>query len=162
MASEDWSTSLGHDDLGHDNLRLQSTSELTIPPASSPASGIDLHLSLLSALQTSLHASQQAVLDRDVSLLERLTDEQRVLGHRLSRLMPSMASRKKQPKPSCRTVQILRARLEVLHLGRVQCALLVRAQQFLRAASHHRTGPQAAYSLVGGNMQVALRPVPAT
>jgi hypothetical protein len=113
----------------------------------------DRRLALLAELEASLRATLEAVLARNLSCLGQLTDQQASLCWELSLLKaPSTGAHDKDKRVHC-------ACARVLHLGRVQSALLRRAQQSLRTASNLLAGRQAAYGPVPGCRAIALQTV---
>jgi hypothetical protein len=119
-----------------DLLLLNGAAEIT------PASQV-----LLVELETSLQASQQALLSHDVALLEQHTCEQIRLQHSLEILR----SRDATHDPAF-VVEIRAAQMRVLHLGRVQAALLVRAQRWQSMLSNLLAGSETSYVPPGGSM----------
>ena len=93
--------------------------------------------SLLDAMEASFQSSQRALLSRDLAAIEQQTREQ----VRLRREFEALSR--------CGLVgsdSDLRAAEEyVLHLGRVQLALVARAQRSLRILSNLLAGPQSTY-----------------
>jgi flagellar biosynthesis/type III secretory pathway chaperone len=120
---------------------------------------------LLSQLETSLEASQQALLARDLPRLEQLTGEQNVLLRSLATL--STAPETSRAKTSVSedplllkdpfVLKVRAAAARTLHLGRVQQALLDRAQRSLRALSRLIAGPQASYRPFADIEEIAVR-----
>lgn len=104
-----------------------------------------LRLALLNDLESSLRASEQAILARDVARLERATEEQANLHRRLV-MLPVRGS---SFSPAVREAQ-----QRVLDLGRVQSALLERARQRLRMLANWIAGPEAQYRAVSANSAV--------
>lgn len=104
-----------------------------------------LRLALLNDLESSLRASEQAILARDVARLERATEEQTSLHRRLV-MLPVRGS---SFSPAVREAQ-----QRVLDLGRVQSALLERARQRLRMLANWIAGPEAQYRAVSANSAV--------
>ena len=95
---------------------------------------------LLGELESSLAASQRALLARDVVSLDRATREQ----IRLRRALEILCAQKIVSAPELRGAQ-----QRVLHLGRVQAALLVREQRWLTVLANLVAGPEASYASVG-------------
>jgi hypothetical protein len=126
-----------------------------------PASLSGRQLALLRHLEISLKSSHQAVLSRDIARLEWLTDEQRSLLYQFSFLygrdqnQPGVASAITEDLSL--SARIRQAQAQVLYLGRVQSALLNRAQQRLRAVSNRCAGTQTTYALIPGSRHVELR-----
>ena len=98
---------------------------------------------LLTELEASLQASQRALLAHDLASLEHRTGEQ----IRLRRALEIFGTPDGAPLAESDLPHELRAaQKRVLHLGRVQLALLGRAQRWLRTLSHLMAGPGASYS----------------
>ena len=104
-----------------------------------------LRLALLNDLESSLRSTEQAILGRDVERLERATEEQANLHHRLV-MLPMRGS---SFSPAVREAQ-----QRVLDLGRVQSALLERARQRLRMLANWIAGPEAQYRAVSAHSAV--------
>jgi hypothetical protein len=106
-------------------------------------------LALLSELEISLRASQQALLAGDVLALEQLTEEQRVLRQKLSLTWPfsgfHKTSRQSDPNDVPRLARFGKSAWRVLYEGRVQLALLHHAQRHVRAIACCAAGSQATY-----------------
>jgi hypothetical protein len=107
---------------------------------------------LLAELECSLEVSQRALLCHDLEGLERATCEQIGLRRSLEILESEhRASDGAAPQidpeidPGV-TAGLRAARWRVLYLGRVQAALLRRAQRSLRIVSHRLAGPEASYA----------------
>jgi hypothetical protein len=98
-------------------------------------------------LEASLQASQRALLSHDVALLEQHICEQIRLQSSLEVLWSRDATRDLVFAAEMRAAQI-----RVLHLGRVQAALLVRAQRWQSMLSNLLAGPEASYAPPIGNM----------
>jgi hypothetical protein len=111
-------------------------------------------LALLADLENSLCSSQAALLARDVVRIEQLASEQAELRHALSAFLhppDASVSGYEITFPGARREAVRAAQARVLHLGRVQSALLRRAQRSLRTISHLLAEPQSAYGPpVGG------------
>jgi len=110
-------------------------------------------LTLLSELESSLAAGQRALLARDRLPFERLTEQQESLQQALAALVHSSDCRGSgEPvSDSPATSQLLACAARVLHLGRVQLALLRRAQRSLQMISRLAAGPQATYGPSGSS-----------
>ena len=94
-------------------------------------------ISVLLELEASLLSSQEALLARDLAGVEQGTREQ----VRLQRAFEIL-----RPWDAAQTSSELRATaMRILHLGRVQAALLDRAQRSLRMISNLLAGPEASY-----------------
>ena len=106
---------------------------------------------LLAELEASLIASHQALLTRDLNRLERLTADQRRLGQSLSLLYADA----NHSTVGTSDLSVPAARERVLHLGRVQKILLLRARNSVRVLFNVLNGPQAAYRPVSGCCAVA-------
>jgi len=124
-----------------------------------------LPLLLLADLESSLRASQRALLARDLALLERLTDEQFHLQQRLA-LLPVTRSGScldESPATAVDTSMnsaVIAAHRRLLHLGRVHGALLDRAQQRLRTLARFLADPQAPYGPAPGGAGIEPLPDP--
>ncbi len=112
---------------------------------------------VLAKLEASLEASQQALLARDVAALEQCTSEQLRLGRSLEMLwsrnaaqVPGNSSTQSDPASAfdlpAFNIELRAAQMRVLHLGRIQAALLGRAQRWLRTVSHLLAGLDQSYS----------------
>lgn len=104
-------------------------------------------LALLGELEASLQTSQQALLARDVARLEESTREQTRLQRSLQVLGSRDAAQGSDPTryDLAFAAQLRAAQLRALHLGRVQAALLARAQRWLRVVSNLLAGLEASY-----------------
>jgi hypothetical protein len=94
-------------------------------------------------LEASLLSSQKALLARDLAGVEQGTLEQMCLRRALEILRPwdgARTSDSEQPSSELRATA-----MRILHLGRVQGALLDRAQRSLRMISNLLAGPEANY-----------------
>jgi hypothetical protein len=120
---------------------------------------------LLAELEASLEASQRALLGRDVASLEQCTSEQARLQRSLEILWSAGAAHlpgSNSPKSDAASdipafnvpafdipafdAELRAAQRRVLHLGRIQTALLGRAQRWLRTVSHLLAGLDQSYS----------------
>src|SRR5579863_3212787 len=103
---------------------------------------------LLGRLEASLQASQDALLARDITRLEERTCEQIGLRRSLEILWDAAHPPGSDAAPhDLRLAAELRAaQIRVLRLGRVQAALLGRAQRWLRMVSNLLAGPEASYA----------------
>ena len=117
-------------------------------------------LALLSDLEKSLGSSQTALHSRDLARLEQLTAEQGELLRALSAVFhrndlgSSVLSGilcVEQAK------EIHEALARVLHLGRVQSALLKRAQQRLRTISNVLAGPHTTYGPAVNSHEIIVK-----
>jgi len=122
-------------------------------------------LALLQELEASLEATQQAVLARDWAGLDQGTREQMRL-HRAFKTVwaqfethpPGIAENGRGPleqEPQL-AAELRAAGKRVLDLGRVQRALLVRAERSLRMMANLLAGPGSSYS--PGPVQIPPRP----
>ena len=101
---------------------------------------------LLGELESSLQASQKALLCCDVAGVERGTEEQIRLRESLASLWTSDSSATFVPLSEPNSAALLRAaQSRVLHLGRVQLALLARAQQSVRILANLLAGTAGDY-----------------
>jgi hypothetical protein len=119
-------------------------------PEKSPAEIAEGRLSLLKQLETSLQASQRALLSGDLAALQHENCEQLRLQRALEACWPPNGARTGEgsPKPDeFATSNSLRvAQMRILQLGRVQAAILARANRWLTTVSHLLAGPEAAYT----------------
>jgi len=119
---------------------------------------------LLAELGASLEAGQQALLTRDLGGLERATSEQ--IG--LHRSLHALWSQNGAPEDDVPLLDpalaagLRAAQWRVLYLGRVQAALLTRAQRSLRIVSNRLAGPGASYTAPGYAAPVYAGPSDAT
>lgn len=142
-------------------LRHSSQAPESTPP---PASEIILaRLALLAELETSLLASHRALLAREISSLEKHTAEQMRL-HRALAVLPAPRSHSSaNSSVSCRpalAAELRAAEQRVLQLGRVQAALLVRAQRWLRTVAHLLAGVGKTYAPPCGMAGTTAQPAP--
>jgi hypothetical protein len=105
---------------------------------------------LLGELEASLQASQRALLSRDVARLEERTGEQIRLRRSLEIVWSRAAAPGSDAAPAV-AGELGTAQRRVLHLGRVQVALLARAERWLSMVSHLLAGPTANYAPPRGN-----------
>lgn len=129
------------------NLHTNSTAwpEIKIEAGASATA-----LALLDNLESTLVASRQALLARDVVRLEQLTDEQAQLLRELAKLLAlGVGPHPDGPLAGASAAIILeparQAAQRVLRLARIQHVLLERAQRSLRVLSHCLAGPQALF-----------------
>ncbi len=117
-------------------------------------------LALLAELERSLLAGQQALLSRDVVRVEQATHDQ-IRGQRALAILwsreaagpeasdpgaPATAPPYRLPNCDVAVAAALRsAQMRVLALGRVQAALVSRAQRWGRTVSNLLAGPEASY-----------------
>ena len=103
---------------------------------------------LLGELESSLQASQHDLLSRNLAGIEQRTGEQIRLRRALKILWSRNPLQSSDPMPFDRAgaAKLLLTQLRVLHLGRVQAALLMRAQRRSRMLSHVLAGPGAGYA----------------
>ena len=107
-------------------------------------------LSLLSELESSLRLSHRALLDRDVSQLEVLTQQQSELQRAISNL---------QTDRSCTPSEEVRfAQIRILHLARIQRGLLTRLHRGLTTLAHLLAGTHADYSFPATHTGISLHP----
>jgi hypothetical protein len=97
-------------------------------------------LLLLGELEASLQSSQKALLARDLAGVERETSEQRRLHQGLEDLGGAPVF---HPQSAA---EWRAAAIRILHLGRVQLALLARTRRSLHVFSHLAQGPDASYA----------------
>jgi hypothetical protein len=112
-------------------------------------------LKILEDLETSLQASQDALLVHDVARLEDLTHQQLSLRCRILAYLEerSAIGREGAVRRGALLVsglqtsqQVRSAAIRVLRLGQLQRVLLERMQQLLRVAENRAVGLQAGYS----------------
>jgi|HubBroStandDraft_2_1064218.scaffolds.fasta_scaffold28222_3 hypothetical protein len=111
--------------------------------ASCGRSQLSLGFALLAQLEASLTASQQALLSRDLPALERATCEQRLLEPQIGQLRRAF---RPVSKSSPLEIEVRVTSQRILHLARVQLALLARARRSLSALEQLLAGPGAAYA----------------
>jgi hypothetical protein len=111
---------------------LESSDRVSPGDAAPGASAI---LQLLAELEGSLQVGQKALLNGDLAVMERSTCEQARLQHGLADLVMRDSVNR-----GAKSVHDAQAR--VLHLGRVQAALLVRAQLRLRIIANLLAGAE--------------------
>jgi hypothetical protein len=113
-----------------------------------------LHLQLLADLASSLEASGHALLCGDVGQLERFTVEQALLWARILPLAEADDKRAHnagvQPHAGARPV-LLASQERILHLARVQQALLRRAGQRSRILANLLAGTDSDYEPAAQN-----------
>ncbi len=124
-------------------------------------------VSLLADLEASLRGSHEALLSRDVVRLEQLTHEQASLrlalsllwgkapAHRIGSKSDGQVAVQDSDLPLASALRV--AGMRVLHLGRVQLALLDHMQQSLRVVSNLTAGPQASYRPLSGTHITSVR-----
>jgi hypothetical protein len=118
-------------------------------PEKSPAEIAEGRLSLLKELETSLQASQRALLSGDLEALQRETCEQLRLQRALDAGWPPNRANSESNPPGnefASSVDLRAAQMRVLHLGRVQAAILARANRWLTTVSNLLAGPEAGYT----------------
>jgi uncharacterized protein with NRDE domain len=110
-------------------------------------------LLLLRALETSLRASHEAILARDLAGLQLLTAEQATLQHKLATRAPEDSAAGAASVSSA----LYDAHWRALQMGRIQSALLRRALQSLRTLAHLLASRSSAYTLPLGGTVPARR-----
>ena len=100
---------------------------------------------LLGELESSLLASQKALLCGDVTELERGAVEQKRLREALTLLWTSGSTATFETFSEPNSTLLRPAQLRILHLGRVQLALLARAQQSVRILANLLAGTAGDY-----------------
>jgi hypothetical protein len=125
---------------------------------------LSAQLALITQIENGLHATQNALLSRNVEDLERATQELRRLQGQLKQLVDGGCERGSSSileggvfplspttdiRQLAREVRIAQAR--ALHLGRVQIALLERAKRSLTVISYLIAGRAASYGPAGLN-----------
>jgi len=126
----------------HNPMTQQDSPHPLTSRQTGPSGAVDVEqtcLELLLDLEASLRSSQSALLARDMPRMELLTRKQDELHHALSTILKSGS----RPGTCDGTVPAVARR--VLQLGRVQCALLRRAQQSLRTSLYSAAGTQSEY-----------------
>jgi hypothetical protein len=98
-------------------------------------------LALLGQLEASLHGSRQALLARDLAGIEQGTREQRVLAGEIETVLRKGIV----PSGSELDEELRQSGSRVLAAGRLQAALLARAQRQLRVLVNMLTDPSANY-----------------
>ena len=144
----------------------------TVNQRSSPQAGAAMaqtSLALLRELEASLESTQQAVLARDLAGLEQGTREQLRLRQELEILWawdrthphadPAAGTCNLRDAPDL-MVELRAIGMRVLLLGRVQAAVLLRAQRSLRMMAALLAGPESSYS--PGPLQTPCSLSPAT
>lgn len=115
-------------------------------------------LRLLAKLEESLKDGHQALLARNVNLLERLTEEELFILRRLSKVNADGGSRDfwlgAMDENGAFATRVQAVATRVLHLGRVHLALLDRADKQLRTLSRFLAGSQSEYRPVRGKDHV--------
>ncbi len=107
-------------------------------------------LALLEELYASLRETQEALLQRDVSMLEQQSTRQIFLQQQLSHLTATPLG-DEASSPS----EVLQAHARVLQLGRIQLALLRRASQSLQITSNLVQGLHSGYGPAGAVAAIA-------
>ena len=116
---------------------------------------------LLSELESSLHAGQQALLARDLAAIEQQTRDQQRLQRGLAALWSSSVASPIGPAPGASgprfapefSLQLRPAQMRILHLARAQSGLLRRAQQTLAILANFAAGPEACYHVAANASQ---------
>lgn len=98
-------------------------------------------LTMLSQLEASLHGSRKALLARDLAGVEQETREQRVLAGKIKAILQQRIA----PLGSGLEEDLKQSGKRVLAAGRLQAALLARAQRQLRVLVNMLTDPSATY-----------------
>jgi hypothetical protein len=135
--------------------RVACESDVTLPHGI--AEIMRARLVLLAELEASLQASQQALLSRDISSLERRTSEQLRLQKALAILSaPSrLPGRRFAGRTSALSAELRAAETRVLQHARVQAALLDRAQRWLRTVANLLAGVEKNYAPPSGTPGIA-------
>jgi hypothetical protein len=128
------------------NLAAPPSGESRLPH---PKSDLRM-LSLLSELESSLRSSHRALLARDVSQLEVLTQQQSELQRAISNLQTDC-----NLGPS---EEVRFAQLRILHLARIQRGLLTRLHRGLTTLAHLLAGTHADYSFPATHTGISLHP----
>lgn len=116
-------------------------------------------LAALGELECSLEATQKALLARDLARIEQETREQMRLQRAFAILTAPVAAPAGDPANGDVRIQeraqllsaLHSAEMRVLHLARVQAALLARAQRTARMIANLLAGPHAAYGANPGS-----------
>jgi len=124
------------------------------PWRSAPSELSRLYLQLLRELADRVESSTQAVVSGDVARLEAGTAEQCRLWQKIVSLPPEPGHGADPAWPP----EVVDAQQRLLHLGRVQRALLRRSQQCLRAVCNLLAGPHSGYAPMAGEAGVELHP----
>lgn len=98
-------------------------------------------LTMLSQLEASLHGSRKALLARDLARVEQETGEQRVLAGKIEAILQQRIA----PSGSGLEEDLKQSGKRVLAAGRLQAALLARAQRQLRVLVNMLADPSATY-----------------
>jgi hypothetical protein len=105
---------------------------------------------LLGELEASLRTAQQALLSHDLAGLQLATEEQ-------SKLRCSLADLWCRQTPGAAwEPALVSAQARVLHLARVQAALLARAQRRVRMLANLRAGSDAPYAVTGDAISIRV------
>ena len=139
--------------MTHPSIPVPSASAKSGPRASDPP---QLAGAVLDELESSLRCSQRALLEHDLPGLEEATRDQMRLrrmlevlegeigcGHRPEKMLAEGMPAAPDRAGLDAAVRATRAR--VLHLARVQAAILAREQRWLRALASLAAGPEAVY-----------------
>ncbi len=116
------------------------------PPSSEPE--FEEALNLLRQLEFSLRNSQSALLGRDLDVIRKCSLEQKQLKTRLARLSSCLGLESGRPEASATMRRIL-------HLGKVQASLLLRAQLSIRTLANLRAGTRVVYDADQGALFAA-------
>jgi hypothetical protein len=139
------------------SFRLQNAAP-RFSPRTLEADKVSIYITLLERLENSLAVSQKALLSLDVAAVELGTREQENLYRQIQVLfthatasMPNDDHAEKtqsgQPISSANWPAKLRAtQTRILHLGRVQVALLSRAQRALNFVAHLKALSETIYA----------------
>jgi hypothetical protein len=111
---------------------------------------------LLTSLELALKTSQQALLDREVERLEELTHEQLRLRMLLAVAWAENGNQTAESNDPAVVASMQAAVKRVLHLGRIQRALLDRAQRYLRTLSNRMAGVGTPYDPPQSNQGAKL------
>jgi hypothetical protein len=112
-------------------------------------------LAILTELQASLEASQQALLARDLAGMEQGTRDQRRLQQALAALWtPRCICEFHGSRDTVQPADFHATAARVHFLGRVQLALLGRALRSLNVLAHLVSGPAASYSPSSGAVAI--------
>lgn len=111
--------------------------------AAHAAGQLEMALAFLDQLEISLRRSQGAVLGHDIAGLNEATQDQWHWLRALS-LLWAEAAGDAVAEPTA-AVALGTAQSRVLHLGRVQAALLIRERRWLKSLASLAAGPAAVY-----------------
>jgi len=106
-------------------------------------------LALLGDLQSSVQAGVQALLQRDLPALEQATGQQQRTLQALRATLPAHSAPAAAETSDEQSRRLQESAAQVLYLGRVHAALLIRTQKRLALLSHLFAEPACGYSPPG-------------